>query len=100
VATVGGQVVGYAVFLMRGKVAHLISIAVHPEHRRKGIGSALLSKVVESTRAGSASLLRLEVRESNLSAQELYVHAGFSASRVIHSYYDDGEDAVVMELEL
>ncbi|MEM2904321.1 MAG: ribosomal protein S18-alanine N-acetyltransferase [Candidatus Bathyarchaeia archaeon] len=100
VAEADRRVVGYAVFSMRGRTAHILSLAVHPEWRRKGIGLALLKNVVCSARRSKASSIRLEVRESNLVAQRLYAQAGFSESGRIRAYYEDGEDAVVMELTL
>ncbi len=100
VAGLGDQIVGYAVFSMRGKTAHILSLAVHPERRCRRIGSALLRKVVETAKSRGASSIRLEVRKSNLPAQRLYAGAGFSPSHIAHSYYDDGEDAVIMQLAL
>lgn len=83
------------------KVVHLISIAVLPEHRRRGIGSELLRRVIEEARrdAGVVSVY-LEVRVSNEPAIRLYEKFGFRKARIIRGYYRDGEDAYVMVLRI
>jgi ribosomal-protein-alanine N-acetyltransferase len=75
---------------------HVVSIAVVPEHRNKGIGSSLLEKALEGFKEYQVSETFLEVRESNKVAIDLYQKFGFNTSRRIKGYYRDGETAFVM----
>ncbi|MGB2727873.1 MAG: ribosomal protein S18-alanine N-acetyltransferase [Halobacteriota archaeon] len=81
-------IVGYIIFHPEG---HIVSIAVHPAYRRKGIGTELVAVVLKVTK-GNASV---EVRASNEVAKAFYKHSGFSLRTIIPDYYGD-EDALVM----
>ena len=94
VGAVGDKIVGYAVIDRWPDQEHLVSIAVLPESRKKGVGQALLDHLIEKMETGS---LKLEVRRSNEAAIELYHKNGFVRTGVAHSYYADGEDAIQME---
>lgn len=111
VAEENGEVVGYVMcrielglsnFGFSGfiKKGHIVSIAVMPEHRRKGIGQALVVKAMEGMRLYNAKQCFLEVRVSNAQAISLYRKLGFKVARTIGGYYSDGEDAYVMTREL
>ncbi len=89
-----GRIVGYAVVDDWTDHQHLVSIAVHPDSRRKGIGQALLDNLTERLHDGP---LRLELRKSNRSALGLYLKNEFHQIGFAHSYYTDGEDAIQME---
>ena len=94
VAVIGEKIVGYAVVDKWPDQDHLVSIAVIPESRTKGVGQTLLDHLIERLHSGS---LKLEVRRSNRAALELYRKNGFVQTGVTHSYYTDGEDAIQME---
>jgi ribosomal-protein-alanine N-acetyltransferase len=107
VAEENGEVVGYIMcrietglssFIFRGliKKGHIVSVAVLPEYRRKGIGEALVVKAMESMRLYKAKQCFLEVRITNTAAVDLYKKLGFEVSRTIRGYYADGEGAYVM----
>ena len=78
------------------KKGHVISLAVLPEHRRRGIARSLLSKVMKNITEYSVHEFYLEVRVSNKPAIDLYQSLGFKTARTIRGYYRDGEDALVM----
>ena len=79
------------------KKGHIISIAVLPEYRSKGVGSALAKEALEAMSAHyDAEYCYLEVRASNTSATNLYRKLGFEVERTIRGYYSDGEDAYIM----
>ena len=82
------------------KKGHVISIAVLPEHHRKGIGNQLIQEAARAMANYKAKECYLEVRESNLPAIQLYKKLGFEVARSIRNYYADGEDAFVMSLLL
>jgi ribosomal-protein-alanine N-acetyltransferase len=84
------QILGYIVFSEDG---HIISIAVHPQHRRKGIGKKLLERAMEDP---SLKKLWAEVRRSNQAAQAFYLHMGFQIIGVVPNYYGN-EDALIVQ---
>ena len=85
-----GQILGYIVFALDG---HIISIAVDPEWRKKGVGKALLERAMNQPRIKK---VRAEVRVSNKGAQSFYEEMGFRVVGVISNYYGD-EDALLVE---
>ena len=95
VATIRGSVVGYAVVDRLRDHNHLVSIAVHPEARRRGIGGRLLAALWAGLEVDKP--LRLEVRRSNTAAMGFYLSDGFRRVGEVEGYYGDGEDAVLME---
>lgn len=78
------------------KKGHIVSIAVLPEHQRKGIGKALVEKALEGMLYYGVSEFYLEVRIGNKPAIDLYKKLDFKVIRRIVGYYRDGEDANVM----
>jgi ribosomal-protein-alanine N-acetyltransferase len=99
VAELDDQVVGTLVLWLIMDVAHIASIATHPDFRRQGIGRALLIHALAAAEEQGARSAHLEVRAGNLSAQDLYRRFGFAEiARMPRYYKDNGEDAVVMAL--
>lgn len=93
-------VVGFIGLWYMASEMHIINLAVHPDYRRKGIGELLLIHAIELSIELKAILITLEVRVSNLLAQELYSKYGFSERGIRHAYYlDNREDAVIMTLD-
>ena len=82
------------------KKGHIVSVAVLPQYRRKGIGQALITEAMEGMRLYNAKQCFLEVRVTNTPAVDLYKKLGFQITRTIHGYYADGEDAYVMTKKL
>lgn len=75
---------------------HVVSIAVLPENRRKGVAQALINRALEGMQYYKAKQCFLEVRVTNEAAVSLYKKLGFEITRTINGYYSDGEDAYVM----
>ena len=90
------EIVGYVVASVEKKVGHLVSLAVRRDHLRRAIGSSLVLKVFEILKRSGVSSVILEVRKSNVAAQNFYNKLGFSFVRVDRGYYGD-EDAYVLE---
>lgn len=82
------------------KKGHVVSVAVMPDHRRKGLGDALMTRAMEGMRSYNAKQCYLEVRVSNDLAVNLYRKMGFGIARTVRGYYADGEDAYVMSKKL
>ncbi|MCH8199113.1 MAG: ribosomal protein S18-alanine N-acetyltransferase [Chloroflexi bacterium] len=77
--------------------AHIVSIAVREEYRRRGLGELLLIGAVEMAVRRGQQVVTLEVRASNDAAQALYAKYGFSQTGLRPRYYaDNHEDAVIM----
>lgn len=101
VAQIGGAVVGYVVAAIeRGGIGHIVSIAVHPKYRRRGIGTELLKALTDTLQSKELSAVWLEVRQSNKAAIRLYGRIGFEVIGRIRGYYSDGEDAIIMSKTL
>lgn len=100
VARVGGTVVGYGGIMLVAEDAHLTTIAVDPQWHRRQIATRLLLQLTRSARQRGARNLTLEVRMSNLAAQELYRRFGFAPVGVRRGYYiETKEDALIMWAE-
>lgn len=83
------------------KKGHIISIAVLPEYRNKGVGYALLKEALQAMSTYYKTReCYLEVRVSNTSAINLYKKMGFEIERTIRGYYSDGENAHIMSRKL
>jgi ribosomal-protein-alanine N-acetyltransferase len=92
-----GEVVGYVVGIVkRWGEGHVISLAVHPQHRRKGVATALMKELLKRFAGKGVRVARLEVRVSNEAAIRLYEKLNFRKVGVIKRYYPDGEDAYLM----
>ncbi len=91
------RVVGYIGMWVVFDEGHITNLATHPVFRRQGIGRALLDKLTEVSQTHGVKYLTLEVRRSNVSAQELYQKTGFVHMGVRRRYYlDNNEDAFIM----
>lgn len=100
VAETDGRVVGMLVTWLFVDEAHIANIATHPDYRRRGIARKLLSYTLQSAMREGAQSSFLEVRESNLAAQEMYRKFGYvEVGRRKRYYRDNNEDAILMNLE-
>jgi ribosomal-protein-alanine N-acetyltransferase len=99
-ATERARVVGYLLSWHVADELHILQVAAAPAERRRGIGRALVDEALAYCARERVRLVLLEVRRSNLPAIALYRRVGFVASNVRRAYYNDGEDAVEMQLEL
>jgi [ribosomal protein S18]-alanine N-acetyltransferase len=101
VARAEDGVVGFCNYWLVKDEVHLLAIATHPDRRRGGIGARLLEHLLAKARSTQSALVTLEVRKSNRPAIALYERYGFVPVGVRRGYYaEDGEDALVMTLEL
>ena len=95
------KILGYLCFWLVEQEAHILNLAVHPQHRNGGIGTLLLGYGVGYCRKGGVQVITLEVRRSNYKAISLYRGFHFQPLGIRRRYYTDtGEDAVVMGLVL
>jgi ribosomal-protein-alanine N-acetyltransferase len=100
VAEVDERVVAMLVGWMLVDEIHIATIATHPDFRRQGIARKLLSHALMRAIEEGAQSSFLEVRESNLAAQEMYRQFGYQPTGLRKRYYkDNDEDAILMTLE-
>jgi ribosomal-protein-alanine N-acetyltransferase len=98
VAEQGDSIHGFMIYELHQTRLHVLNFAVHPSVRRTGIGSLMVSKLVDKLRTHRRYKITLAVRERNLPAQMFFRKHGFKATRLLRNYYEDsGEDAYHME---
>ncbi|HEX8960803.1 MAG TPA: ribosomal protein S18-alanine N-acetyltransferase [Geobacteraceae bacterium] len=93
-----GAVIGYICPMLVLDEGHILNVAVRKQWRRQGIGELLVEKVIGECRDRKAAFISLEVRPSNSGAIALYERLGFFETGRRKRYYENGEDAILMEL--
>ena len=81
-------------------VGHIKNLAVHEAHRGQGIGKLLLTRGIDLLGSHGVEMAKLEVRESNGPALDLYRSFEFEHRATVDGYYNDGEDALLLVREL
>ena len=94
------KVIGYICPRLLLEEGHIFNLAVHRDFRRQGVARLLLDRVLDDCREGGGTVVLLEVRLSNKSAISLYRRAGFVEKGRRMRYYENGEDAILMEYHL
>jgi ribosomal-protein-alanine N-acetyltransferase len=89
---IAGFIIGFA----SGGTGFIYTLDVHPDYRRKGIGTMLISALEERLRAERAKRVRLEAALNNLAALALYRKSGYSEREMLRNYYGRGLHAVRM----
>ena len=93
-------IVGFAGIWVLADEAHITNLAVRKRYQRQGIGELLLICTIDLAKALKASIITLEVRASNLAAQNLYRKYGFTQVGIRRGYYiDNREDGILMSTE-
>ena len=92
-----GEIVGFAfVMVNENNAAHLTTIGVAPEHRRRKIAVRLLNHLEDALRKREVWTIMLEVRVGNTTAQDLYRQTGYTVVQRVGKYYNNGEDCFLM----
>lgn len=95
-----GRMCGFIMAWLVADELHITNMAVDPELRAQGVASAMLGHLLSLSTAEGAVWCALEVRKSNEPARSLYRKHGFRIIGRRRGYYPDGEDALVMGIEL
>ena len=91
------RVAAFCAFWLVTEQAHINQFAVRPELRHQGLGLQLLEAIIAEAAHLGATILTLEVRESNVAARRLYERAGFHVQSTRRSYYTNPvEDALIL----
>jgi ribosomal-protein-alanine N-acetyltransferase len=93
-------IIGFAGIWVMADEAHLTNIAVRQQYQHLGIGELLLISTIDLAKERKANIVTLEVRASNLVAQNLYRKYGFTQVGIRRGYYlDNREDGILMSTE-
>jgi ribosomal-protein-alanine N-acetyltransferase len=97
VAESGDSVVAFMIYELHRSRLHVLNFAVARSHRRLGIGTRMMEKLVGKLSPERRNRIVLEVRETNLPAQLFFRSLGFRAISVLKDFYQDTtEDAYLM----
>ena len=95
--TPADEIVGFAfVMVNENNAAHLTTIGVAPEHRRRKIAVRLLKHLEDVLRKREVWTIMLEVRVGNTTAQDVYRQIGYTVVQRVGKYYNNGEDCFLM----
>ena len=101
VAELADSVVAFMIYELHRSRLHLLNFAVLRSHRRLGIGTQMMEKLVAKLTPDRRGRIALEVRETNLPAQIFFRSLGFRATSVLKDFYRDStEDAYLMQYSL
>lgn len=96
-----GTVVAYVGMMLALDEGQVTNVAVHPEHRRRGYGAAVVEALIRDARERGLVQIALEVRVSNAAAISLYERFGFTRAGIRRRFYrNPTEDGAVMLLNL
>lgn len=90
------EMVGFIFVTVQDGTAHLTTIGIAPEHRRRGLAQMLINHVESALRQREINMICLEVRVNNFSAQKLYRQLDFAVMQRLNAYYNNGEDGFLM----
>jgi [ribosomal protein S18]-alanine N-acetyltransferase len=97
VAVKTNRVIGYICVNYILDEGHILNLAVHPDFRRQGIATRLMSEAIHALKRKECDYLYLEVRTSNSAAKKFYERFGFGVAGIRKDYYiSPKEDALIM----
>lgn len=101
VAEKNAMIIGYVICWWFDGEAHIGTLAIVPAFRRKKVGTELFVHLLDDLSQKNVEVIYLEVRRSNLAAQNLYWKNGFEICGVRRNYYTkEKEDALLLSLSL
>ncbi len=96
VAKENGKIVGFAGLWFSPVDAEITNIVTKKTERKRGIGKALLDRLIEMAREAKRDNISLEVNENNVPAGSLYEKAGFEIAGIRKKYYNGKDNAIIM----
>jgi len=102
IASIEGKIIGSIVILLRKHIANarIYILNVHPEYRRKGVGSLLMEATIIFLREKRYKKVTIETGINNQGAINLYISKGFIVDKILEKYYSNGTDAKHLMLML
>lgn len=98
VALINNEIVGFAGIWKVLDETHITNIVTKISKRHMGIASKLLEKLIETVKLEKATLLTLEVNETNTNAIKLYEKYNFKKIGLRKNYYGQNNNALIMTL--
>lgn len=95
VAEINEQVVGFMVYELHKARLEVLSIAVHQDFRKRGVGKAMIYKLISKLSYERRNKISLMVRESNLDALNWLKRLGFRALGITSNFYEDSTDDAI-----
>ncbi|MBL8024080.1 MAG: ribosomal protein S18-alanine N-acetyltransferase [Elusimicrobia bacterium] len=80
--------------------SQLANIAVHSDFRRLGLGKQMMRHLLADAQTAGMEKMTLEVRTGNTAAIELYRQLGFIETSRRPKFYEDKDEAILMEISL
>jgi ribosomal-protein-alanine N-acetyltransferase len=97
VAESGGGIAGFLIADREGAAAHVITIDVAPEHRRRGIGTKMLAEIERRLATLGVSEINLETGADNEAGTAFWSRHGYRTIGVLPDYYPGPQDALAMQ---
>lgn len=97
VAEMRERIAGYGIAHILEDKAELVSMAIHPDFRRLGVGSALLDETAQRVKKYGIHQIELQVRKTNLNGFHFWKKMGFHQIGELPGFYEDGENAILMK---
>ena len=94
------EIIGFAGILINYDTVELMNIVVRKKYRNQGIGQKLLEEIIKIARKTKLEILNLEVNERNIYAIKLYEKNGFKKIGMRPKYYNNQNDAILMQKEI
>ena len=92
------EILGFMIYEQYKNRLHILNLGVHPEYRRKGIGTAMVNEVKRKLSGQRRNRILIDVRESNLVGQLFLKSQGFRATSILRNFYEDtDEDTYLMQ---
>ena len=98
VAKQENEIVGFAGILLIIDQVNIMNIVVKKDKRNFGIGSSLLEEIIRYSKIHNATSITLEVNEKNIPAIKLYKKYGFKQVGLRRKYYNNEDNAILMDL--
>ena len=100
IAEDGKEIVGYTIGKLKNSQAEIISLAVKPDFRQKGIGTRLTNFLINHFKKGGVIEIFLHVRTKNQEGISFYQNLSFKILKTIKNYYRNRDDAFLMKKEI
>lgn len=95
------EILGFMIYELHKARLRLLNFAVHPDHRREGVGTEMVSRLKDKLSQQRRRVIFGNIRETNLDAQHFFQAQGFRAIEVLRGEYEDtDEDAYVFEYRI
>jgi ribosomal-protein-alanine N-acetyltransferase len=95
-----GEIIGYSISYCSEDIGEIDSIAVDENFRNCGVGKILMENIMNNFKEKNIKTISLETRITNISAIRFFIKLGFEKIRTVNNYYDNGEDAYLMQTHI